>query len=284
MVEGYLPVFSGLLGFLPTIVVLLVVVGLFENSAFALGFGCTTLAVGACGERGFCKTHIRSCFAKAPSTKAEIAKTARFLTFIPCSAKLPVLMFMCSVVLGVSVFGVVWLYLFSIFLGLLLGGLSVFRCPCMKRVGLGAFLLGVGASIVEFLKRISVGLVLAVTALYVLNYFNLLLPACEAIEWAFAPIGLNAMMISALVFGLVAKEMVIGVLLTFGVAAMGFTYAGAVSFLLFVLLYTPCIPTLCAMKAKIGFVGAAKVAVFNFCIAYGVSFIAYNALVLLAMM
>ena len=261
LMDGYLPVFLTLLDFLPTVVVLLTVVSLFENSNIALGFGCTTLAVS------------NTC-----SDKHQI----RFLTFIPCSAKLPCLMFIIGAILGWNWFGVVWLYGLSIWLGLLLGGWGVIKCPRLKKFSLKTFITSILKNIIEFLKRISFGLVLAVTVLYTMQYFGWLLPVTRIFEPIFMPIGLgNAMIIACLLFGLVAKEMIIGAILAFGVANLGLTTATALSFLVFVLLYTPCIPALTAIRAKVGFIETAKVAVFNFAVAYMTAFVVYVVTVLL---
>jgi len=261
VIEGYLPVFTTLLEFLPHVVLLLAIVSLFHNSGFILGFGCTTLAIGA-GERD--------------------KRLIRFLAFIPCSAKLPVLVFICSFILGWTIFGVAFLYLLSIFIGLILGGYKVIHCPRLKTVSVKNFLITVSKNIIEFLKRITVGLVIVVTVLFTLQYFSLLLPITAVLEPLFVPIGLgSAAVIACLVFGLVAKEMIIGTILTFGVAALGLTTASAISFLVFVLLYTPCVPALTAMKSKMGLRFTVQTALLNFAVAYGVAFVVYNVMVIL---
>jgi len=133
-----------------------------------------------------------------------------------------------------------------------------------------------------FLKRISFGVVIAATSLYTLQYFSLLLAVTRVLEPLFVPIGLgSAAVIACLAFGLVAKEMIIGAVLSFGVAGLGLTTAGAVSFLVFVLLYTPCIPALLAIRAKLGTFQAVKIASLNFAVAYGAAFAVYTFAVVL---
>ena len=260
--DGFVPVFSGLLGFLPTVVILLTIVSFFKSTGWILGFGCTTLAVSA---------------AKKPNSK-----TLRFLSFIPCSAKLPVLMFLCGVVLGWSVFGVVFLYLLSVFLGLVFGGLWVLERPAFEHLTFVEFISSLARNVLSFLNRISVGLFAAVTALYTLEYFGLLLPVMQVFAPLFAPIGLaDARIVATLIFGLVAKEMIVGAIMTFGVAALGLTHASAVSLLIFAALYTPCVPALSAIKKKIGWRGMFKVASFNFAVAYGLAFAVYTFLTLI---
>jgi len=46
-------------------------------------------------------------------------------------------------------------------------------------------------------------------------------------------------------------------------------------------LYTPCIPTLTAIRAKLGLKFAAQTAIFNFCVAYACAFSVYMILLLL---
>jgi len=261
VVDGYFPVFRALLSFLPHVVILLTIVSLFKDSGYILGFGCTTLAI---------------------SANEKNTQLARFLTFIPCSAKLPVLIFLCTAVLGFTVLGVLFLYLFAILVGLLLGGMSIVTCPRFKKTSANDIVKNTFKNILEFLKRISLGLIIAVSVLYTLQYFGMLVPIASVFEPLFTPIGLgNAQVIACLVFGLIAKEMIIGAILVFGVANLGLTDASGISFLLFTLLYTTCIPSLIAIKAKYGTVFMVKTALLNFMVAYGVSFVAYNALVLL---
>ena len=259
--QGYYPVFKALLSFLPHVVILLTVVSMFRDSGFILGFGCTTLAI---------------------SANEKNTKLARFLTFIPCSAKLPVLIFLSSTILGFTIFGVIFLYLFAIFTGLLLGGLSVLKYPRFRKPTAKAFIKNIFKNIIEFLKRISLGIILAVTVLYTLDYFSLLLPLAGIFAPLFTPIGLGSpMIVACLVFGLVAKEMIIGAILTFGVANLELTLAGGMSFLFFTLLYTTCIPSLTAIKAKYGLAFTVKTAFLNFVVAYGISFVVYNAICLI---
>ena len=246
--------------------VLLTIVSLFENSDFTLGFGCTTLAVAAIdGE-------------KPPQEKKRLA---RFLSFIPCSAKLPTLIFICTVILGWTAFGVIFLYVFSIFVGLILGGYKIIKKPRLKKLTLKQLAVVIFKNTLEFLKRITGGVFIAATVLYTLNYFDFLLPICAFLEPLFVPIGLgSAAVIACLVFGLVAKEMIIGAILTFGAANLGLTAASSVSFLLFVLFYTGCVSSIVAMRAKLGTGFAIRTAVLSFAVAYAISFIAYTVLVL----
>ena len=264
--DGLLPVFTTLLSFLPQVVILLTIVALFENSGFILGFGCTTLAVSAIDSQ---------------MSQRDKSRLVRFLSFIPCSAKLPVLVFLVSVILGWTVFGVVFLYLVSILIGLVFGGFYVVRCPRLKKITIAELVVIILKKTLEFLKRISFGVLIAATSLYTLQYFSLLLYITGVLEPLFIPIGLgSAAVIACLAFGLVAKEMIVGAVLALGVVNLGLTMASALSFIVFVLLYTPCISALVAIKAKLGIGAALKTAFFNLIIAYGAAFIVYTIAVL----
>ena len=266
-VDGFLPVFLALFHHLPTVVVLLTLISLFENSRLVLGLSCTTMAIGTLDK---CDSRFHN------------HHTTRFLTFVPCTAKFPVILFLLGI-MGVSLLLVIALYLFSVCLGILFGGHHVVKCPRLKKTNLKEFIIGIVKSIFEFLKRISIGLILAVAVLYTLQYFSLLMPLANVFQPFFTPIGLTAPLIIALLFGLIAKEMIIGVLLTFGIAGLGLTMASMSSFLVFVLLYTVCLPALLAIRSKMGTGYAAKTAAFNFAIAYIAALVVYNVAVLFSM-
>jgi len=79
----------------------------------------------------------------------------------------------------------------------------------------------------------------------------------------FSPMGWDVRLIVALVLGVVAKEIVIGSLgLIYGLSSSGilletvlqqeFNFFSAYAFMVFVLLYTPCIGTYFTMKQEIG--------------------------------
>jgi ferrous iron transport protein B len=261
VMDGFLPVFLAMIEFLPTVVLLLTIVSLFEHGGWTLGFGCTTLAVSNCGND---------------------RRLVRFLTFVPCVAKLPVLMFLCGIVLGFNMFGVVFLYVFAVFLGLVLSKNAPIRFPRFRKISVGELLKSVIKNILDFIHRISFGLIMAISALYTLQYFGILVPLSAVLTPLFAPIGLdNPAFVIAIIFGIVAKEMIIGVILSFGVASIGFTTASGLSFVIFTLLYTPCLPALTAIKSKLGLKFAVNCAIFNFCVAYACAFAVYMVLLLL---
>ena len=114
------------------------------------------------------------------------------------------------------------------------------------------------------------------------------------ISWAFKPIGLNnPNIICALLIGLVAKELILssfaifnkvgnlsllGSSLIASSSAVCFDMPMGLSFLIFTLLYFPCISTLGVLLKQIGVKYTLISVAIQFAIAYGVSFIIYNLL------
>ena len=102
----------------------------------------------------------------------------------------------------------------------------------------------------------------------------------------FSPLGFSGWQaVSALLTGITAKETVVS---TFAVLFSGdaaaavaalFTPASAVSFLVFTLLYTPCIAAISALRMEFRSTGKTVLAVlFQFFVAYLFSFLVYTAL------
>lgn len=119
---------------------------------------------------------------------------------------------------------------------------------------------------------------------------------CEKIMFLFKPLGFYSVgIIVALMLGVVAKEMVVvGLAMMNGVGGgmielsaslvletsiCSFSKISAVVFLIFVLLYSPCISALFTIKNELGKKTALYVFVAQFTIAYVVSFIVYKILV-----
>ena len=110
----------------------------------------------------------------------------------------------------------------------------------------------------------------------------------------FAPVGLAVPgVIVALFLGMIAKEMiVVGLAMMNGVGALTglasslktvssvcyFSSESSIVFLIFVLLYSPCVSALATLKNEFGFKHMMKVFVFQFVLAYAVSFLVYNFL------
>lgn len=108
----------------------------------------------------------------------------------------------------------------------------------------------------------------------------------------FAPLGFgNWGIVVAITFGMIARELIvssIGMLngavgitalsasITTASSVVSFTAALGISFLVFVMFFTPCIPALSMTKKELGFKYMAFCAAFQFVTAYAVSFLVYN--------
>ena len=118
---------------------------------------------------------------------------------------------------------------------------------------------------------------------------------CSKINFVFKPLGFQSVgIIVSLMLGVVAKEMVIvGLAMMNGVSGdlslltnslidaasiCHFTKVSAVVFLIFVLLYSPCISAIFTIKNELGKKTAIYVFVSQFLIAYVVSFLVYRLL------
>jgi ferrous iron transport protein B len=102
----------------------------------------------------------------------------------------------------------------------------------------------------------------------------------------FAPIGINEQLTIALLFGFVAKEIVIGSLAVIyglsgtalgGALAQQLDWVQAYSFMLFTLLYTPCLSAIATLKSESKNTGYTLFAIFwSLALAWLVSFVFYQ--------
>ena len=110
----------------------------------------------------------------------------------------------------------------------------------------------------------------------------------EVLEPLLAPLGFDSLMGVALLFGVVAKEVVIGAMAVIygageadlqGVIAARFDWIQAVSFMLFVLLYTPCLSTVAVLRREAGSWRFTLLAVaWPLALAWAVSFVFYQGM------
>ena len=121
----------------------------------------------------------------------------------------------------------------------------------------------------HFLRRASRFIVLGVVLVWALTHLPLGVEPASAQSWAgiisqktaflTEPLGIDPQLTIALLFGFVAKEIVIGALAVIysvgpdqlsGVLAARLNWAQAYSFLLFTLIYTPCLSTIATLKSE----------------------------------
>lgn len=278
-------------------------VGLSGRSVFSIlsGFGCTTSSVLI--TRNLENNRLR-------------VRTALSLPFFGCSAKVPVLLVVASLffkkykflcVFGVYIFSIL-LCFFILFLTTLgerkhrqpfLMEMPRLRLPSLKKIAIDT-----KANFFSFFSRTLGTVLLLCVVMFFMQSFDFTFKLVETsgkksmletlanfLAPIFSPLGFGFYgVVVALLFGLVAKEMLVSSLaLINGVALSGlaaslvsssspifFTAASSLSFLVFCMLFTPCIPSLNMIKAELGRKYAVFCAFFQFFLAYLCSFFTYQ--------
>ena len=96
----------------------------------------------------------------------------------------------------------------------------------------------------------------------------------KTLQPIFAPLGWSWELIVALISGFVAKEIVVA---TIGILGIDLTAVmspqSALAFMFFTLLYMPCLATLAAVRAEVGFKWAAFVVFYSFSVAYVIALV-----------
>lgn len=209
------------------------------------------------------------------------ALTMLVLPFSLCAARLQVFLFFIAVLFAPSQAAIVLfsLYLLSLLAAMLTAWLFkrrynvvepvILELPPYRLPVLGAMLSAASGEIAHFLRRASRFIVLGVVAIWLLTHLPWgVQPAGpesyagrlgQLVAGVFAPLGFDPLLALALLFGFVAKEVVLGglaVLYGVGEEGLGAAVQGhmdavqAMSFMLFTLLYSPCISTLAAIRAE----------------------------------
>ena len=280
--------------------------GLSGRSVFSLlmGFGCSTTAV--------------------PTTvtmrndRARV-KTALLIPFMSCSAKLPIYSALAGAFFGAgSVFIIFALYLLGVGVAIMLALIAQkfyptytteeileftpMRCPSARKI-----LSIVSTNTSAFVRRIF-GVLLACTIIiWFLNNFTFTLSyitnssqtsilegIAKFISPIFQPLGFEYGAVCALLFGLVAKELVLaGIAIMNGVSGSAvassvlgggvvtFTPASVIAFLVFCLLYSPCISALIQIRHATSKKVFWLYLVLQFVVAYAVSAVFYGICLLI---
>ena len=282
--------------------------GLSGKSVYTLlmGFGCSTTA---------CLT------AKTMEDKNSKIKTAMLAPYMSCSAKLPIYAVIGSAFFGVSnVFVVFALYLLGVVVALLL---SVFYEKTFLKSKEQSFILEFPPyrftkskrllslcldNIKVFIIRIGSLLFAVNIIVWVLSSFSfsfaftksqggisMLESLGKILSPIFIPLGFGTWgATSALIAGLVAKEIIIssiamfnGVILEKGTSLeissslriasnpINFTPASALSYMIFCLLYSPCLATIAVLKKEIGKKWTFLSILVQFVLAYVISLIVF---------
>jgi ferrous iron transport protein B len=253
---------------------------------------------------GFCCTTLAVCSLDNIPDKKKRGRIAFFLSFIPCSAMLPLLILIISSVLKVSFFWVVFAYFASIFIGLAL--CLLFRRPptdeptpiinsvnnTQRGLHFQNFYRALKQSFnktLTFTNKIAVAFIVSAFFITILARFtfefkytaekenSILFYICGVLSPVFAPVGLdNPAIICALMFGVIAKESAVSVLLLFPEILSGLSFATGVSLIVFYIAYPVCTSCCLAIAMHCGKRIATKLFIFNLVTAYLFSFIIYN--------
>ncbi len=219
-------------------------------------------------------------------TRVMRSRAMRLLTmlvipFSLCSARLQVFVFITAALFSASAAPVVLfsLYLFSfasaIFTALLFKGqfknsepfvleLPPYRFPTAKQMILRGWL-----EVRHFLQRATTFIISGVVLVWLLTHIPFSAAPASAgtlsgivgtlLHPFFAPVGINEQLTIALIFGFVAKEIVIGSLAVIygltgsalsGALAHQLDWVQAYSFMLFTLIYTPCLSAIATLKSE----------------------------------
>lgn len=267
-----------------------------------MGFGCSTTAT--------------LTTKNMPNKNAKI-KASILTPLMSCSAKLPIYTTIALAVCGVKGVGVIFgLYLLGIVIALLLAYIFektilpseknnfLIEFPPLKVPNFTSVFGTVKDSCKQFVSKVF-GIIFSMSIIiWLLTNLNIkfqyvgdssksiLYSFSSIIAWIFKPLNLsNPNIICALLIGLVAKELILSSFAISNKVALGglgasllvvsnpihFDFASAIVFLIFTLLYFPCISNFSVMLKEIGFKYTAFSVALEFALAYTVAWLA-NAL------
>ena len=238
-----------------------------------IGFGCSVPAIMA---------------TRTLSSDRDRKMTMLLVPFMSCSAKIPIYaVFTAAFFPGHGGLVMTCLYVFGMLAGIIAAKVLskptftgkpvpfVMELPNYRMPSLKSVLLLMWEKAWDFIQRAFTVIFVATIIIWFLQSFDVRLNVVEAgstdsllaivgawLAPIFAPLGFGDWRVAtALVTGVMAKEAVIstlGVLMgvgtNLGAAALGglFSLRSAVSFLVFCLLYTPCVAALAAVKRELG--------------------------------
>ena len=312
IIDGIFEGVGSVLSFLPVIVTLFFFLSILEDTGYMarvafvmdkllrriglsgksivpmlIGFGCTVPAVMA---------------TRTLPSERDRTMTILLTPFMSCSAKIPIYGFFSAAFFPQhAALVMITLYVFGILMGILAAlvlektafrgrpvpfvmELPNYRLPSVKSV---ALLLWEKAK--DFLERAFTVIFLATIVIWFLQSFDTRLNVVESsadsllamigqfLAPVFAPLGFaDWRCATALISGFIAKESVVSTLeILLGTSALSalFTTKSAASFLVFTLLYTPCVAAIAAIRREVGSpVRAGIIALSQCCVAYLAAF------------
>lgn len=262
-----------------------------------IGFGCSVPAIMA---------------TRTLSSERDRKMTMLLIPFMSCSAKIPIYaVFTAAFFPDHGGLVMTCLYVFGMLVGIIAAKVLsktaftgkpvpfVMELPNYRMPSLKSVLLLMWEKAWDFIRRAFTVIFAATIVIWFLQHFDVRLNVVGEgstdsllaiigtwIAPVFAPLGFGDWRVAtALLTGLMAKEAVIstlGVLMNVGAnlgsAALGglFTLPSAVSFLVFCLLYTPCVATLAALRRELGSgVKTVLVMISQCCVAWLAAFCVY---------
>ena len=291
IIKGVFAGVGGVLSFLPIIVTLFFFLSILEDTGYMariafvmdkllrriglsgrsvvpmlIGFGCTVPAVMS---------------ARTLSADRDRRLTILLTPFMSCSAKIPIYaLFTAAFFARGQAFVMIGLYLFGILVGIVCAKILnrtafrgkpvpfVMELPNYRFPSLRSVLQLMWEKAKDFLKRAFTIIFVATILIWFLQNFdaklNVVTDSAESllahigaiIAPALRPVGFGDWRIAtALITGFIAKESVVSTLqILLGGAALStlFTVRSCLSFLVFTLLYTPCVAAISAVRRELG--------------------------------
>ena len=244
-----------------------------------LTFNCTTMAV--CAMR----------------SHTQRKRLVHFLSLIPCTAQLPMLTFLLFTVLRFPFWSIIIVYLICIILGIIVVMLvpKTFHESEINKIiklsfpNLWKCLSDTARQTLIFAKKILIAFSVSAFVIVFLARFSfnwefvsqpeqsILFAICDVFAPLFVPIGLNyPVLICALLFGIIAKEAAVSVLLFFPNFIKTLSIPVIISLITFFALYPKCLAAQTAINQHCGFRIGVKVFCINLLLAYGLSFVVYT--------
>lgn len=263
------------------------IIGLSGKSFFSLfiGFGCSVPAILS---------------TRSIQSKKERIFTIFLICFMSCSAKIPVYLYFCHSFFEYHTFEIiVLLYLFGILIGCCLlsflnkeNATFVMEVPDLKVPDFISVLFYVFQKLKEFITRTFTIIYISSIIIWLLQHFSLSLQLIEDsnqsilasfskyLTFLFVPLGFSDWrLITSLICGLSAKEVILSTLniLVPSIELHSIlTPLGAYSFMIFVLLYSPCIASISTIKQELGTKYAFFIFIFQCLFAWIITFLFYQ--------
>ena len=289
IIDGVVMGIGAVLAFLPNIIIMFFFLSLMEDSGYMaraaymmdklmhriglhgssfipmlMGFGCNVPAIMA---------------ARDITNKKDRAITMMMVPFMSCSARLPVYMLFIGaffaeqkalVMLSLYIIGIVLSIIFAWIMQHMpafrqpkhdyVSELPPYRRPTLRNTG-----LHIWERVADYLQKIPAVIIWASVIIWALTYFptgdmhnmedSYLAMIGHWIEPVMRPLGFDWKMSVCLLTGLPAKEAIVstmGILYPANSAVTAFTPATAYAFMVFVLLYFPCVATITTLRKEIG--------------------------------